>query len=169
MDQRLIIDLGTLPEDGRQFSGELAPQLFELPAEDARPLGPLRYDLAVQRFGGELFLTGTLSARFEFTCVRTLHPFTRTIRLDQVPLSIEIGNSAAIDVTAALREEILLAFPANPTCDQADEPTECQIDPRYLAVDKGGGDGVETPPPPREDGRWAALDAWSEQPAQDEQ
>ena len=162
MDQHLVIDLATLPEDGKQFSGELAPEIFDLPEKDARPLGPLAYDLHIQRFESELFLSGKLGISFEFTCVRTLHPFTQTIRLDQVPMSIEIGNSASIDVTAALREEILLAFPANPRCDQADEPTECAIDPRYLAVDKGAGDGVETASPPREDGRWAALDAWSD-------
>lgn len=162
MSSSLIIDLGTLPEDGKQFTGELAPEAFGLSENDARPLGPLHYDLHVQRFESELFLSGNLSAAFEFTCVRTLHPFTQTIRLDQVPISLEIGNEASIDVTAALREEILLAFPANPRCDGADEPTECAIDPRYLAVDKGAGDGVETASPPREDGRWAALDAWSD-------
>ena len=162
MDQLLVIDLATLPEDGQQFSGELAPEIFGLSEKEALPLGPLIYDLNVQRFESELFLSGKLGISFEFTCVRTLHPFTQTIRLDQVPMSIEIGNSASIDVTAALREEILLAFPANPRCDGADKPTECAIDPRYLAVDKGAEDGVETASPPREDGRWAALDAWSD-------
>lgn len=167
MNPRLIIDLGILPEDGKQFTGQLAPELFNLPKSDARPLGPLHYDLNVQRFESELFLSGSLSATFEFTCVRSLHPFTQTIRLDHVPLSVEIGQSGSIDVSEALREEILLAFPANPHCDDADQQTECVIDPRYLAVDKGAGDGVETAPPSREDGRWAALDAWSE-PAKDE-
>jgi uncharacterized protein len=157
----LVIDLGTLPEDGKQFSGELAPEIFELKEGDAHPLGPLRYDLHVQRFESELFLSGDLSAGFEFTCVRTLHPFTRTIRVEQVAISLEIGNSGSIDVTQSLREEILLAFPANPSCDQADEPTRCEIDPRYLAVDKGAGHGVGDPPL-RGDGRWAALDAWSD-------
>ena len=167
MHPRLVIDLGLLPEEGRQFTGELPPEVFDLPEEDARPLGPLHYDLHVQRFENELFLIGNLSATFEFTCVRSLHPFTRTIRIDQVPISIEIGRATSIDLASELREEVLLAFPANPHCDEADEPTECAIDSRYLAVDKDAGDGVETAPPPREDGRWAALDNWS-RPARDE-
>ena len=168
MNPRLVIDLGHLPEDGKQFAGELPPEIFDLPKGDARPVGPLAYDLHVQRFEGELFLSGSLSAPFEFTCVRTLHPFVQTIRIDHVPIAIEIADQSKIDVTEALREEILLEFPANPLCDEADEPMHCQIDPRYLAVDKPPDAGVESPPTPQGDDRWAALDAWSESPKEEE-
>jgi hypothetical protein len=122
MHPRLIIDLDTLPDEGRQVAGELPPEVFDLPPGDARPVGPLCYDLYAQRFEGELFLSGSLSAPFEFTCVRTVHPFVRTIRIEQVPISLEIGRQSEIDVTDALREEVLLQFPANPRCDEADEP-----------------------------------------------
>lgn len=161
MHPRLIIDLATLPEGGKRFVGDLPPAIFDLPPDDARPLGPLSYDLHAQRFEGELFLSGSLSAPFEFTCVRSLHPFIQTIRLEQVPISLEIGRHAEIDVTDALREEILLQFPANPHCDDGDEPGECSVDLRYLAVDKPAGDGVDRRPAPPGDQRWAALDAWS--------
>lgn len=167
MNQRLIIDLATLPDDGRRFAGELPAGIFDLPAGDARPTGPLSYDLHVQRFEGELFLSGLLSAPFEFTCVRSLHPFIKTIRLEQVPISLEIGSASSIDASDALREEILLAFPADPRCEDGDEPMHCSIDPRYLAVDKSAGDGVEDAPSPRGDDRWAALDALP-RPAPDE-
>ncbi|MEM1082581.1 MAG: hypothetical protein AAGI48_00530 [Verrucomicrobiota bacterium] len=155
----LLIDLPTLPEDGKEFAGELPESVFDLPEGDARPVGPLRYDLFVQRFGSELLFTGKLSAPFEFTCVRTLHPFVRTIRLESAAVSLEIGDSGQIDATEALREEILLHFPADPRCDEADAPQECEIDPRYLAVDKPSGDGVETRPRDEGDDRWSALDA----------
>ncbi len=164
MNPRLVIDLWLLPEDGKQFTGELPPEIFTLAEGDARAVGPLAYDLHVQRFEGELFLSGSLSAPFEFTCVRTLHPFVQTIRIEYVPISVEIGEQAQIDVTDALREEVLLEFPANPRCDDADESMQCRIDPRYLAVDKPPGEGVESPPPATGGDRWAALDAWSESP-----
>lgn len=162
MRPRLIIDLATLPDEGRRFAGELPERLFDLPAGDARPVGPLAYDVHAQRLGGELFLSATLSAPFEFTCVRSLHPFVQTIRVEAVPISLEIGRQAEIDVAEALREEILLQFPANPRCDQADEPGDCTFDPRYLAVDNPPGHGVDSAPDPPGDQRWAALDAWSE-------
>lgn len=158
MKQHLRMDPAALPEDGKAFSGELAAEIFDLPEGDARPTGPLAYELWVRRFGSELLLTGSLSAPFEFTCVRTLHPFVQTIRLEDAAISVEITGEGEIDVTEALREEVLLHFPVDPRCEEGDVPQKCEIDPRYLSVDKAAGDGLPTPPREVEDGRWSALD-----------
>lgn len=158
MQSKLPIDLESLPEEGMALSGELSPEVFDLPKGDARALGPLRYELWAQRFGSELLLSGALSAPFEFICVRTLHPFIRTIRLDAVAISLEIGKSSEIEASEALREEVLIQFPANPRCEEADEAQECKIDSRYLSVDKPGDDGLITPPRTEGDDRWSALD-----------
>lgn len=156
--KRLVIDLATLPEEGKDFQGELDPALFDLAENDARPVGPLEFDLRVQRYGSELLLSGRLFAPFELTCVRSLHPFVQTLGVDPAAVSLEIGNDPQIDATEALREELLLQLPANPRCENGDEPTECEIDPRYLAVDKPADDAVETPPREAGDSRWGALD-----------
>lgn len=158
MKGHLIIDLATLPEEGKAFTGELPASVFDLPEGDAVPLGPLEYDLWVQRFGSELLLTGTLSAPFEFICVRTLHPFKQTIRLEGAAVSVEIGNQGEIDANEALREEILIHFPVDPRCEEGDEPQQCEIDPRYLSVDKPEVDTLPTPPRDGGDDRWSALD-----------
>jgi uncharacterized metal-binding protein YceD (DUF177 family) len=159
MSSRLSIDLHTLPEEGKNFSGELPPEIFELPDHDAKPLGPLTYDLFVQRFASELLLSGTLSAPFEFICVRTIHPFKKTLVIDPANVSVEIEDEGSVDATEAIREEILLAFPDYPRCEEADEPMHCEIDPRYLAIDKPADDTVETRPRAAGDDRWSALDA----------
>jgi len=161
MKGRLIIDLASLPEEGREYSGELPPEIFDLPPGDAVPTGALTYDLFAKRFEDELLLTGRLSAPFEFTCVRTLHPFVQTIVLENAAISLEIGHAAEMDATEALREEVLLQFPADPRCDAADEPQECEIDSRYLSVDKPASDGLTTPPRDGGDDRWSALDRLS--------
>ena len=158
MKSSLLIDLAQVPEEGTLLEGELAESVFDLPADDARPLGPLAYRLHVQRFGSELLLTGRLSAPFEFTCVRTLHPFRQTITLENAAISLEIPPTDPVDVTEALREEILIEFPADPRCEDGDTPGKCEIDPRYLSVDKPGGNGVTTPPRAGGDDRWSALD-----------
>jgi uncharacterized protein len=158
MNTRLEIDLAVLPEEGKAFSGELSEAIFDLPEGDARPVGPLSYDLWAQRFGSELLLTGSLSAPFEFTCVRTLHPFVQTIRLENAAISIEIGNEGEIDAAEALREEILIHFPVDPRCEEGDVPQKCEIDPRYLSVDKPAGNALPTPPRAGGDDRWSALD-----------
>jgi uncharacterized protein len=155
---KLIIDLATLPEDGKSLAGQLDPALYDLPEGDAVPTGPLVYDLLAKRFGSELLLTGRLESPFEFTCVRSLHPFVQTIILDHAAISIEIGQHGEVDVTEALREEILINFPANPRCEQADEPMTCEIDPRYFVVDKSAAEGVGSAPRAGGDDRWSALD-----------
>lgn len=159
MADRFLIDLPTLPEEGKHFSGELPAEIFDLPRHDPQPVGPLAYDLHAQRFGSELLLTGSLSAPFEFTCVRTLHPFVKTIRIDATGIAVEIDQEGPVDATDALREEILLAFPDYPRCEDADEPMHCEIDPRYLAVDKPAADTLDTRPRAAGDDRWSALDA----------
>ena len=163
MKTRLKIDLGGLPENGKWFSGELPKEVFDLPAGDARAVGPLEYELLAQRFGSELLLTGSLSAPFEFTCVRTLHQFIQTIRLEAAAIAIEITSEVEIDATEALREEVLLAFPVDPRCEDGDVPQTCEIDPRYLAVDKPGEHGLPTPPRTGGDDRWSALDTFKDQ------
>ena len=157
MQSALVIDLATLPEDGKSFSGELSDTVFDLPKEDATAVGTLEYDLWIQRFGSELLLTGTISAPFRFTCVVTLKDFIQTICLKSAAISIEIGNSSQLDVTESLREEVLLAFPTTPRCDEADEPESCEIDSRYLAVDKPGKNDISPAPRKEGDDRWSAL------------
>ncbi len=158
MKGRLIVDLANLPEEGKSFAGELPKEIFDLPDDDAQAVGPLAYELLANRFGSELLLTGSLSAAFEFTCVRTLHPFVQTIRLDDAAVSIEIEKEGHIDVTDALREEILINFPVDPRCEEGDVPQKCEIDSRYLSVDKSPEDGLPTPPRAESDDRWSALD-----------
>lgn len=159
---RLVIDLAELPDDGKEFAGDIPPEVFDLPDKDIRALGPLSYRLRAQRFEDELLLQGRIEAPFEFTCVRTLVPFKKTIRLENAAISLEIGDSAQIDPSAELREELLLQFPAYPRCDEGDDPLPCEIDPRYLAVDNPAGADVENPPAPQGDSRWSALDALGE-------
>jgi uncharacterized protein len=157
MKQSLIIDLATLPEEGMSFSGQLDGAIFDLPENDASAVGPLEYELWAQRFESELLLTGSVSAPFEFTCVVTLKKFVKTISLDSAATSIEIGNSGQIDVTDALREEVILEFPADPRCDEGDQPEPCEIDSRYLAVDKTSDNDLSPAPHKESDDRWSAL------------
>jgi uncharacterized metal-binding protein YceD (DUF177 family) len=158
MKGHLVIDLATLPDEGKSYSGELPKEIFGLPEDDAQAVGPLRYELLAQRFGSELLLTGVLAASFEFTCVRTLHPFVQTIRLEDAAVSIEIEREGQIDVTEALREEVLINFPVDPRCEEGDVPQKCEIDSRYLSVDKAPEDGLPNSPRAGSDDRWSALD-----------
>ena len=160
--KRLLFDLAELPDEGQSIEGELPVEIFELPDGDAQPTGPLTYNLQVQRFGSELIFTGSLSAPFEFTCVRTLTRFKQTIRLENAAMALEVGGQGEIDATEALREELIINFPPCPRCDEGDDPAPCEIDQRYLAVDNSTEGDVENPPRAAGDSQWGALDALEE-------
>lgn len=157
MKTSLIIDFSTLPEEGIELSGELNAAIFDLPKGDARATGPLTYDLWAQKFESELLLTGSISAPFEFTCVVTLKKFIQTIGISSAAIALETGHSGQMDVAEAIREEILLEFPTDPRCDEGDIPEPCEIDSRYLAVDKSLDNDLS--PAPRNEGSdpWSAL------------
>ena len=157
MKESLIIDLANLPEEGKYYEGELDSALFKLPKRDAQPCTPLDYDLHVQRFEEELLVRGYIACTFTFTCVRDNKQFEKTISIEDFGQSYEV-TSGNMDLTEALREEVLVRFPDYPNCSNADEPAECEIEDRYLAVDKDPDPGVDEAPQSTSDDQWAALD-----------
>lgn len=158
MKTDLLIDLNTLPEEGKTFSGELDPAIFGNLGEDTQATGPLIYDLYVQKFDNEVLAMGSISSAIEFTCVRTLTTFIQTIHIESCSVCVE-SPAGVVDIADALREEIVILFPSYPRCDEGDEKIECNLDSRYLAVDKAPTNDVETPPRDEEPDPWAALDA----------
>ena len=40
MKKHLYIDIGTLPEEGKSFSGELDPSIFEFSDQETKAAGP---------------------------------------------------------------------------------------------------------------------------------
>lgn len=157
MQEKLEIDMAQLPEEGKAFSGVLDAKIFGLSENDAKPVGGIEFDLYAQRFDDELLLTGYIAAPFEFSCVITNNLFVQTISLEDAAISLEVISST-MDATEAIREEVLINFPAHPRCDQADEPMECKIDERYLALDKPMEDSVSDAPPRENADQWSALD-----------
>ena len=161
MEEKLEIDLAQLPEEGKAYAGELDAKVFGLSEKDAKPMGGLEYDLYVQRFDDELLLRGYLGSPFEFKCVRTNKLFVQTISVDEAAVSVEVV-SGTIDVTEALREEVLINFPSYPRCDEGDEPMECELDERYLALDKPAEDSVSDAPSDEQGDQWSALDGFNQ-------
>jgi len=153
------VDLINLPDEGLHEAGEIPAEFFELKQSDARAVTPLSYELFAQRFDNELLLTGKLQATFELTCMRSLHPFEQTIQLPKAAVSHEITEGGVIDMSEALREEILIELPTNPRCEEGDQEMKCELDPRYLAVDKLTETSVDTAPAQEEPNPWTALDA----------
>lgn len=157
--KRFKLELDHLPEGGKRFEGELEAEIFQINEDGVSIMGPLKFDVNVQRFEGELFLQGKLSAPFSFQCVRCLDTFVKTIRIDDFAASMEINDQTVIDVTDLFREEIVLVFPAYPNCDDSDEEKSCNIESKHFRVDKQGQSGVNNLAPNGDSSVWDALDS----------
>ncbi len=157
------IDLANLPDEGKQFDGEIPPEVFDITGTDIASVSPLKYSLFVQRFDTELLVTGDIEATFQLTCMRSLHAFAKTISMPSVAISIELGADGFVEAAEHIREEILLELPTIPRCEDGDTPSKCEIDPKYLAVDKPADDGVDNASAQEKPNPWAALDALDSQ------
>lgn len=156
--KKLLVELDHLPEAGKNYVGELDKEVFGIDDDEVLATGPLSFDLHVQRFEGELFIRGKISAPFQFRCVRCLEMFDYVVELVDYSTSIEIEQQLVIDLTDALREEIVLEFPAYPRCSDSDEENDCMPKSSDFRVDKEGGLGVKDSAPSSGSSVWDALD-----------
>jgi uncharacterized protein len=85
----------------------------------------LKYDLEIQRLEDGLLAQGELSLVLDCQCVRCLKKFQHTLMLrgwaEHVPLTGEESAPVVndcVDLTALVREDILLEFPQHPLCDR---------------------------------------------------
>ncbi len=128
------IDLSKLPSGGKDLEGTLPPAFFELaPTDTIKAIGPLNYVLHVERDENDLVLTGELTAEFELECGRCLSRFSYRAELPHYLADIPIENEdETIDLTSTVREDILVALPGYPRCEDGNvEPRVCPAEGRF--------------------------------------
>ncbi|MEO7933091.1 MAG: DUF177 domain-containing protein [Chthoniobacterales bacterium] len=112
------VHLNQIPPEGLHLEGDEDRDILELNAEDLiKPVSPVHYSIDVGLSEGGLFATGQLSVGLEMECVRCLQKFERTFHFDEFATQMELTGPEMIDLTPAMREDILLALPTHPHCD----------------------------------------------------
>ena len=153
------IDLRHLPEEGKEISGTLPPQFFDLAeTDDIKATSPLQFDLNVMKDDKDLIVTGHVEADFELLCGRCLQRFGQRIELADYETEMQIEDrSETIDLTDAIREDILLALPSYPRCENGNiDPRECPAQGKFEpAIDESAPDELAGPQAP---GVWNVLD-----------
>jgi uncharacterized protein len=86
--------------------------------------GPLKYEFTVQALEGGLLARGDFLLPLNCQCVRCLKPFNQNLELKDWPIHVALEGEDAlpvvndcVDLTPAVREDILLEFPQHPLCD----------------------------------------------------
>ena len=150
----LLVDLRHLPADGLHREGTLPMAFFALEASDpVRPTSPLAYSLDIGRDGKELIVQGSIKATFNLECGRCAERFGYELDLPDYMLEVPIENALTIDLTEPLREDILLALPSYPRCEDGNiTPRACPAEGRFEEIPS------REPPPQKDKGIWDALD-----------
>ena len=153
------IDLRNLPPEGRDIAGTVPPAFFALAeTDDVKALSPLTYELNIIRDDKDLVVTGHVAATFELMCGRCLQRFQQHIEMDDYQTEISVDDpSATIDLTESIREDILLALPSYPRCEDGNvETRECPAQGKFEpATDESAPD---EPAEARAPGVWNVLD-----------
>ena len=73
------IFLNEIPEEGLLRAGQFPVSLFDLKKDDPiRPVGPVEYDVRINRFDDLIVFTGSLKAPFQLQCSTCLEYVDKT-------------------------------------------------------------------------------------------
>lgn len=114
------IHLNELPSEGKLFEGEFRNDLFGLKGEDdPRYIGPVNFSLNVSVDGSWIIVEGRISAIFELECARCGKWFPYDVAMDDYYSQEPREGESTLDLTAHIREDILLALPGYPRCEES--------------------------------------------------
>jgi uncharacterized metal-binding protein YceD (DUF177 family) len=143
------IHLQQIPEGGVHLEGQEKADILELNDPTIRALQDVTYSLSVQVEKNNVLVTGQLSLELEIECVSCLRLFHYPLVVPDFVYETTVGGRETIDLTPAIREDILLVLPSHPRCDW-DGHSECP----GLRIEKGTSiDSV-----PEASNAWDALD-----------
>ena len=144
------VHLRQIPAEGLHLEGEEDCPISELEKEEIVCAGPLRYSLDVGVSEGALWANGTLEQPVELQCVSCLEKFVHTIEVPSFALHMEVGGPELVDLSPAIREDVLLNLPAYPRCDR-EGGRVCPKPHLRQQTDAAGEEGARKPD-------WSALD-----------
>jgi uncharacterized protein len=147
----MIINVKRIPEDGETLRGSDPSSIMELDEPDTRFEHEVTYDLLAQLQGTALLVTGRISTPATLRCSRCLRVFEQPVQVDQFVFHQELQGEDFVDLTANMREDIILELPQRALC-AVDCPGLCP----YCGKDLNKGPCRCKPS--EGDLRWHALD-----------
>lgn len=111
-------------QSGDVLEGQLSSDFLN--TTEFQPHSPLSYTLYVTIEKNEILILGQLQISGASPCARCLNELPIEIHLNEFTLLIPLQKQDTIDLTEALKEDILLALPSYPKCE-LDEQFRCPI------------------------------------------
>jgi len=122
----LTVNLRHLEAKDITLRGELSADELDIETLDEaiRIAAPLQYDIAAQTVEDGLLVQGQLQLTLDCICVRCLKAFRPVLKLPRWSALLALKGEEpvavindCVDLTAVIREDILLELPQHPLCE----------------------------------------------------
>jgi uncharacterized protein len=111
------ISLKSIPPSGQKVRETLPGDCLDIRDELLTEISPISCELETYLSGRTLIVTGALSASARFSCSRCLEEVAAPVSVPRFRTEIEVINpEGTIDLTDAVREDIILALPYKTLC-----------------------------------------------------
>jgi uncharacterized protein len=112
------MNVKSIPPEGETLSGVEPASIMELDEPDVRFEHEIEYKFLAQIQDNALLVTGQLSTSATLFCSRCLQVFEQPLRVRQFVFHKELQGEDFVDLTANLREDIILELPQRVLCTQ---------------------------------------------------
>lgn len=114
----MIIDIGRLSPQGEWFDGEVPAAALDMAGvRDLEITSPVSCHLHVLRVGSQLLVRGALNVGIRCRCSRCTEWCSPSVREPAFEATVDIPDEyEEVDLTAEIREAMLLTFPSYPVC-----------------------------------------------------
>jgi uncharacterized protein len=111
------INVKRIPVGGETLRGTDPGGIMELDEPDVRFQSDVEYELLAQVQDNSLLVTGTLRTPATLRCSRCLRIFQQELWVRQFVFHERLAGGDFVDLTARIREDILLELPQRALCD----------------------------------------------------
>lgn len=113
--------IARIPEEGSNLAGDESAEEVGLVNDPViKVAGDVHYTFYVQKVSGELVVRGGLSVDVELQCARCSEFFSTTVTDSDFLRAYPVNSDTdAVDISADMRESLLLEIPGHPICDTA--------------------------------------------------
>ena len=119
----MTIDTRAIPEnESLVIEGKVVEDIWQLSESDSvKSAGPLEFKVTASIVEENLLVRGNFAAPFNSQCPHCLDLFKFSVNLTEHSLLLPIEGNSTIDLTNGIREDILLALPNFPNCEEGEE------------------------------------------------
>ena len=110
------INVKRIPPDGETLSGTDPASIMDLEEPDVHFDHDVEYKFHAQLQGNALLVTGTVRTPATLRCSRCLRVFEQPLNVVQFIFHHELRGEDFVDLTAQMREDIILELPQRALC-----------------------------------------------------